>query len=240
MPNNSHFILMVEDHIDLASTVCDYLEAHGYVVDHARTLDAAKTLLKQNHYQLLLLDVNLPDGSGYSLCDWLRNEQALAIPVLMLTARDTLDDKLQGFAAGTDDYLVKPFDFNELLVRMRALIKRALGEVSKSKLSVHDLVLDSTLQTVQRGENQIELPPIQFKLLKILMRNSPKVISKQEIMIELWGDEEPESDALRSHIYNLRKLIDKPYTDKLIHTVSGVGLKLCYDANVKIADEQIV
>lgn len=230
MPHNNHFILMVEDHIDLASTVCDFLEAHGYIVDHARTLDAAKTLLKQNHYQLLLLDINLPDGSGYTLCDWLRND-GLSIPVLMLTARDTMDDKLQGFAAGTDDYLVKPFDFNELLVRMRALMKRALGEVSKSKLQVHDLILDSTVQSVIRSGQAIELPPIQFKLLKILMRNSPKVISKQEIMLELWGDEEPESDALRSHIYNLRKLIDKPYTDKLIHTVSGVGLKLCYDEN---------
>ncbi len=230
MPHNNHFILMVEDHIDLASTVCDFLEAHDYVVDHARTLDAAKMLLKQNHYQLLLLDINLPDGSGYQLCDWLRNE-GLSLPVLMLTARDTLDDKLQGFAAGTDDYLVKPFDFNELLVRMRALMKRALGEVSKSKLHVHDLILDSTLQTVLRAEHSVELPPIQFKLLKILMRNSPKVISKQQIMLELWGDEEPESDALRSHIYNLRKLIDKPYADKLIHTVSGVGLKLCYEPN---------
>lgn len=231
MNTNRHFILMVEDHIDLASTVCDFLEAHGYIVDHARTLDAAKTLLKQNHYQLLLLDVNLPDGSGFSLCDWLRNDGS-SIPVLMLTARDTLHDKLQGFASGADDYLIKPFDFNELLVRMRALIKRAMGEVSKSKLQVHDLELDSTVLSVKRANHVIELPPIQFKLLKILMRNSPKVISKQEIMLELWGDEEPESDALRSHIYNLRKLIDKPFADKLIHTVSGVGLKLCYENHV--------
>ena len=147
----------------------------------------------------------------------------------MLTARDTLDDKLRGFAAGTDDYLVKPFDFNELVVRIRALIKRALGEVSNSKLQVHDLILDQRLQNVTRAGKQIELPPIQFKLLKILMRNSPQVISKQEIMAELWGDEEPESDALRSHIYNLRKLLDKPFEQKLIHTVSSVGFRLCLD-----------
>ncbi|MHA3892466.1 response regulator transcription factor [Acinetobacter sp. GXMZU3951] len=227
---SNHFILMVEDHFELAATVCEFLEAHGYVIDHARNLDAAKTLLKTQHYNLLLLDINLPDGSGYDLCEWIRNQQNLDIPVLMLTARDTLDDKLKGFAAGTDDYLVKPFDFNELVMRIRALIKRALGEVANHKLQIHDLVLDSATQTVCRAGQSIELPPIQFKLLKILMRNSPKVITKQEIMIELWGDEEPESDALRSHIYNLRKMIDKPFSQKLLHTVSGVGVKISIES----------
>lgn len=227
---SNHFILMVEDHFELAATVCEFLEAHGYVIDHARNLDAAKTLLKSQHYNLLLLDINLPDGSGYELCEWLRHQQNLDIPVLMLTARDTLDDKLKGFASGTDDYLVKPFDFNELVMRIRALIKRALGEVTHHKLRIHDLVLDSATQTVSRAGQAIELPPIQFKLLKILMRNSPKVITKQEIMIELWGDEEPESDALRSHIYNLRKMIDKPFPQKLLHTVSGVGVKISLES----------
>ena len=227
---SNHFILMVEDHFELAATVCEFLEAHGYVIDHARNLDAAKTLLKSQHYNLLLLDINLPDGSGYELCEWLRHQQNLDIPVLMLTARDTLDDKLKGFASGTDDYLVKPFDFNELVMRIRALIKRALGEVTHHKLQIHDLILDSATQTVSRAGQAIELPPIQFKLLKILMRNSPKVITKQEIMIELWGDEEPESDALRSHIYNLRKMIDKPFPQKLLHTVSGVGVKISLES----------
>ncbi|WP_407303829.1 response regulator transcription factor [Acinetobacter sp.] len=227
---SNHFILMVEDHFELAATVCEFLEEYGYIIDHARTLDAARHFLKTQHYHLLLLDINLPDGSGYTLCDWLRNEQDLDLPVLMLTARDTLDDKLKGFASGTDDYLVKPFDFNELVVRIRALIKRSLGEVSKSKLQIHDLILESSTQTVIRAGQSLELPPIQFKLLKILMRHSPKVISKQEIMMELWGDEEPESDALRSHIYNLRKVVDKPFAQKLIHTVSGVGLKIALES----------
>lgn len=221
-----HFILMVEDHYELASTIFEFLEEHHFVVDHARNLEAARNLLKSNPYHILLLDINLPDGSGYELCEWLRQERDLDLPVLMLTARDTLDDKLKGFASGTDDYLVKPFDFNELIVRIRALIKRSLGEVSNTKLHIHDLVLDSARQNITRAGQTIELPPIQFKLLKMLMRHSPRVISKQEIMMELWGDEEPESDALRSHIYNLRKMIDKPFTQKLIHTVSGVGLKV--------------
>lgn len=217
---------MVEDHYELASTLCEFLEAHGFVIDHARNLDTARNLLKHNPYHILLLDINLPDGSGYDLCQWLRKEQGLDIPVLMLTARDTLDDKMKGFTSGTDDYLVKPFDFNELVMRVRALIKRSMGEVSNSQLQIHDLILDSARQTINRAGQNIELPPIQFKLLKLLMRNSPKVITKQEIVIELWGDTEPESDALRSHIYNLRKMVDKPFDQKLIHTVSGVGLKI--------------
>lgn len=227
----NHFILMVEDHFELAATVCEFLEVHGYVVDHARNLDAARNFLKSQYYHLLLLDINLPDGSGYDLCNWLRTEQGVDIPVLMLTARDTLDDKLKGFTAGTDDYLVKPFDFNELVMRIRALIKRAAGEVTHHKIQIHDLVLDSATQTVVRAGNNIELPPIQFKLLKILMRQSPKVVTKQELMMELWGDEEPESDALRSHIYNLRKMVDKPFDPKLLHTVAGVGLKIALDSS---------
>ena len=226
---NNQFILMVEDHYELAATVCEFLEEHGFVIDHARNLDAARNFLKTQAYHLLLLDINLPDGSGYELCEWLRVDQGMNIPVLMLTARDTLDDKLKGFVAGTDDYLVKPFDFNELVMRIRALIKRSLGEVSKSKIQIHDLILDSSTQTIIRAGQHIELPRIQFKLLKILMRNSPRVITKQEIMIELWGDEEPESDALRCHIYNLRKMVDKPFTQKLIHTISGVGLKIALE-----------
>ncbi|ENW92073.1 response regulator transcription factor [Acinetobacter dispersus] len=226
---NNQFILMVEDHYELAATVCEFLEQHGFVVDHARNLDAARNFLKTHPYHLLLLDINLPDGSGYDLCEWLRTDEGKDIPILMLTARDTLDDKLKGFSVGTDDYLVKPFDFNELVMRVRALIKRSLGEVSSSKIQIHDLILDSATQTITRAGQSIELPRIQFKLLKILMRNSPKVITKQEIIIELWGDEEPESDALRSHIYNLRKMIDKPFQEKLIHTISGVGLKVALD-----------
>ncbi|WOE32428.1 MULTISPECIES: response regulator transcription factor [unclassified Acinetobacter] len=223
---SKYFILMVEDHYELASTVYEFLEEHDFVVDHARNLTAAQTLLKQRPYHLLLLDINLPDGSGYDLCQWLRQDADLSLPVLMLTARDTLHDKLKGFHVGTDDYLVKPFDFNELVMRIKALIKRSLGEVSSHKLQIHDLILDTATQQVSRAGKAIELQPIQFKLLKILMRHSPHVLSKQQIIMELWGDEEPESDSLRSHIYNLRKMIDKPFEEKLIHTVSGVGLKI--------------
>lgn len=224
-----YFILIVEDHYELAQTLCEFLETQGYLVDHARNLATAKHLLEQQSYHLVLLDINLPDGSGYMLCQWLRQEKSLAIPVLMLTARDQIDDKLQGFAAGTDDYLVKPFDFKELVARVQALLKRALGEVTQKVLHIHDLVLDHQQKIVVRAGKKIELPPIQFKLLHILMRHSPNVITKQDMIMTLWGDEEPESDTLRSYIYHLRKLIDKPFEDKLIHTVSGVGLRLAFE-----------
>lgn len=220
-------ILLVEDHYDLASTICDFLEDQGYIVDHARSLQAARSFLGSNTYHLMLLDINLPDGNGYELCRWLREQGGLTLPVMMLTARDTLNDKIQGFDAGTDDYLVKPFDFQELLVRVRAMIKRARGEVAKTRWQVADLVLDSATQSVFRANKPIDLPPIQFKLLSLLIRQSPQVVSRQAMLIELWGEEEPESDALRSHIYSLRKLLDKPFEKKLLHTVAGVGLKLC-------------
>lgn len=220
-------ILLVEDHYDLATTICEFLEDQGYIVDHARSLQAAQHFLSQNTYHLMLLDINLPDGTGYQLCHWLREQCGLSLPVIMLTARDTLDDKLQGFNAGTDDYVVKPFDFQELLVRIRAMIKRARGEVARTRWQVGDLMLDSATQTVSRCGKFIDLPPIQFKLLSLLIRQSPQVVSRQSMLIELWGEEEPESDALRSHIYSLRKLVDKPFEKKLLHTVAGVGIKLC-------------
>lgn len=203
MKHQSVSLLLVEDHYDLASTLVDFLQDQGFIVDHARSIQAAKHFLGQQAYHVLLLDINLPDGNGYELCQWLREECGLSIPVMMLTARDTLTDKLNGFAVGTDDYLVKPFDLSELLVRLQAMIKRSRGEVAHVRWQVADLILNTADQTVTRAG--------------------------QAMMIELWGEEEPESDALRSHIYNLRKQIDKPFAHKLLHTVSGIGLKIAAD-----------
>ena len=234
MNNHSISILLVEDHYDLAATLVDFLQDQGFIVDHARSIQAAQHFLAQQSYHVLLLDINLPDGNGYALCQWLREECGLSIPVIMLTARDTLQDKLNGFAVGTDDYLVKPFDLSELLVRIQAMIKRSRGEVAHVRWQVADLILNTADQTVTRAGQSIELAPIQFKLLALLMRQSPQVVNRQSMMLELWGEEEPESDALRSHIYNLRKQIDKPFSQKLLHTVSGVGLKIATEVEIVI------
>lgn len=222
-------LLLVEDHYDLAATLCDFLQDHGFIVDHARSIQAAQRFISQQAYHVLLLDINLPDGNGYELCQWLRQECGLSIPVMMLTARDTLHDKLNGFAVGTDDYLVKPFDLWELLARIQAMIKRSRGEVAHVRWQTGDLILNTANQTVTRASQIIELAPIQFRLLALLMRQSPQVVNRQAMMLELWGEEEPESDALRSHIYNLRKQIDKPFAQKLLHTVPGIGLKISLD-----------
>lgn len=226
MQTPSNLVLLVEDHHDLAETVGEFLEMHQITVDFAHNCQAAITLLQQNLYHCVVLDINLPDGTGYEVCRYLRETLGLGIPVIMLTARDTLGDKLQGFDAGTDDYLVKPFELKELVARINAQIKRARGQVGHRRLAVGDLELRPRTNQVIRAGQEIELPPIQFRLLALLMRAAPEVVSRQMMEMELWGDEAPDSDALRSHLYNLRKLIDKPFAHKLMHTVPGVGVKL--------------
>jgi len=226
MQNVSNLILLVEDHHALAATVGEFLMLHGMVVDYAKNCQTAKHLLRENSYHCVVLDLNLPDGSGYEICQDIRENLGLSLPIIMLTARDTLDDKLEGFDVGADDYLVKPFELKELVARISAHIKRARGQVGHAHLVVGDLVLNIQKNSVTRAGIKIELPRIQFKLLSLLMRQAPHVVSRQMMELELWGDEMPDSDALRSHIYSLRKAIDKPFEHKLIHTISGVGIQL--------------
>jgi DNA-binding response OmpR family regulator len=226
MQHVSNMILLVEDHHALAATVGEFLELNGMAVDYANNCHSAMSLLRQNSYHCVVLDLNLPDGSGYEICQDIRQNLGLSLPVIMLTARDTLDDKLDGFEVGADDYLVKPFELKELVARINAHIKRARGQVGHTHLAVGDLILDVHKNSVVRAGIKIDLPRIQFKLLNLLMRQSPQVVSRQMMEMELWGDEMPDSDALRSHIYNLRKVIDKPFEQKLIHTISGVGVQL--------------
>ena len=205
MQSVSNLILLVEDHHALAATVGEFLELHGMVVDYANNCQSAMHLLRQNAYHCVVLDLNLPDGTGYDICHDIRQNLGLSLPVIMLTARDTLDDKLEGFGVGADDYLVKPFELKELVARIQAHIKRARGQVGHTQLVVGDLILDVHKNSVIRAGIKIELPRIQFKLLTLLMRQATQVVTRQTMELELWGDEMPDSDALRSHIYNLRK-----------------------------------
>ncbi len=226
MQSPSNLVLLVEDHHDLAVMVGGFLELHQISVDYAHSCQSAMTLLQTNLYHCVVLDLNLPDGTGYDVCRYMRHNLGLSIPVIMLTARDTLNDKLEGFDVGTDDYLVKPFEMKELVARILAQIKRARGQVGRVQFQVGDLQLHASTNQVIRAGRVIELPPIQFRLLALLMRHSPQIVSRQAMELELWGEEAPDSDALRSHLYHLRKLIDKPFPVKLMHTVSGVGVKL--------------
>ena len=219
-------VLLVEDHRPLAQTTTSFLEAEGFEVDYAADGLSALNIASANVYDAIILDLMLPKLDGYSICHELRNTSKIDTPILMLTARDTLEDKLKGFELGADDYLVKPFEQRELLARLHALIKRQRGEVSSKRLQIGDLVLDTgTMQTWRAGK-ELTLSPTGYRILRILMRESPNVVSRDAIEQELWGDAVPDSDVLRSHLYNLRKSVDSPYDQALIQTIKGVGFKL--------------
>ena len=192
-------VLLVEDHRQLAQTVVEFLEQEGALVDYASDTTLARTLVQEHHYDILVLDVMLPGEDGYSFCQYLRKELSLDTPVIFMTARDQLDDKLEGFARGGDDYIVKPFALPELVARVQALVRRERREVAPNLLTVADLQLDPARQEVRREGQLLKLSPTAFRILRILMRESPKVVSREQLEHELWGDLVPDSDALRSH-----------------------------------------
>jgi DNA-binding response OmpR family regulator len=218
-------ILLVEDHDDLAASIGDYLESMGFAMDFAADGAIALNLLEENPYDIIVLDLMLPKIDGIRVCERLR-ERGDGTPILMLTARDQLDDKVAGFDAGADDYLVKPFEMEELAVRIRALIRRARGEMSDGAMRVGDLVFDPRTMRVERDGQRVNLSPTSVRILKVLMRESPRLVSREQLENELWGDLLPDSDTLRSHMYNLRKGIDRPFETKLLHTVQGMGFKI--------------
>ena len=219
-------LLLIEDHPDIAAMVCDYFEERGYIVDYAADGVTGLHLAVSNEFDAIILDLMLPGMDGLELCRKLRDEAAKSTPVLMLTARDTLEDKIAGLDAGADDYLVKPFETAELEARLRAIIRRASGQIVNETLEVADLRIDTgTLEVVRQGK-RLSLTPIGLKLLMTLIKSSPKVVSRRELERSVWGDIVPDSDALRSHLYNLRKIIDRPFDTPLLHTIAGSGYRL--------------
>ena len=222
----SHEILLVEDHRDIAEMVAEHLERDNFVIDYADNGNLGYNLGRENSYDAIVLDVMLPGIDGLTVCKKLRVENDVTCPILMLTARDTLEDKLLGFDVGADDYLLKPFDLEELSARLKALIRRTQGKGVNQILQVADLTLSQSTQSVVRDGKEITLTPICRKILSILMSESPGVVHKKEIEKFIWNDSPPDSDALRSHIYALRKSVDKPFERPLIHTIPSVGWKL--------------
>ncbi len=216
-------VLLIEDDLDLAETVIQYLELENIRCDYASNGMAGLQLLRDNGYQVVLLDLNLPRLDGLTLCKKLR-AGGNDTPILMLTARDRLGDKLEGFAAGTDDYLVKPFELQELVVRIHALSRRRSGEVQK--LRCGDLEMDLQGRSVTRGGMRLKLSPTGWTLLETLLRASPAVVSRQELEESVWGDDIPDSNSLKVHMFNLRKAIDSPFATPLLHTVAGHGFAI--------------
>ncbi len=219
------YILVIEDNPDLVANLYDYLEPKGYILDAAYDARSGMQFIQDKVYDAIVLDLTLPGLDGLEVCRRIR-DAGVNTPVLMLTARDTLDAKLDGFAAGTDDYLVKPFALQELEVRLRALVRRSRGDQERDVLQVADLVLDPETLRVERAGQQITLPPIPLKLLTLLIRQSPRVVPKRELERRIWGNERPDSDALRTHLHVLRSAIDKPFETPLLRTVHGMGYQL--------------
>lgn len=219
-------VLLVEDNRDLAETVGAYFEAEHYSVDYSTDGLTAVELASAGNFDAIILDINLPGIDGLEVCRRLRRDIRIATPIIMLTARDQLEDKITGFDVGADDYLVKPFDMRELAARVDALIRRDKGGVSETVYRVGDLELDTAREVALRAGKRVSLSPRSFDILKILMRESPNVVSRAQLERELWGEEPPDSDALRSHMYNLRRVADKPFKDQLIETVAGRGFRI--------------
>ncbi len=238
-PEHAGLILLIEDNRNISEMVGEYLERRGYSLDYAADGLTGLHLAVTNSYDVIVLDLMLPGLDGLELCRKLRQEGKRATPVLMLTARDTLDDKLKGLDAGADDYLVKPFAIQELEARIRALMRRDRRQVSAEVLKVGDLVLDTATLRVTRGGRELSLSPIGLKLLTILMRESPRVVSRRDIEREIWGDQLPDSDTLRSHLYNLRKVIDKPFDRPLLHTIHSAGYRIA-DLDAEVAGSRAV
>ncbi len=221
---NTIRMLVIEDNRDIVENILDYFEVKGYILDFSMDGIGGLHLAITNDYDVIVLDLMLPGMDGITLCRKLKKEVGKNVPVLMLTARDTLDDKLTGFDAGADDYLVKPFALQELEARIKVLTARII--LDSEKLKVADLILDKGTLEVLRENQKIELNNTCVNILKELMKASPNVVRRSELEHAIWGDMPPGSDALRSHMYTLRRKIDKPFTKHLLETVHGVGFRI--------------
>lgn len=220
-------ILIVEDNPDIVANLYGFLEPRGHQLDSASNGYAGLALATDNSYDVIVLDVMLPGMNGLQLCQTLRAQHQDNTPVLMLTARDTVEDKIAGFNSGADDYLVKPFSLFELEVRLQALLRRA-GQhgVAASCLTVGDLVFDTGTYAIHRGARPITLTRTGYVLLACLMRAAPRVVSRETLEAHIWGEDRPDSDALRTHIHALRQALDKPGPFPMLRTVPGIGFKL--------------
>ncbi|WP_346840181.1 response regulator transcription factor [Microbulbifer sp. SAOS-129_SWC] len=218
-------ILVVEDNVDILTNVLDYLELKGHSVDCAQDGLSGLHLAATHHYDLIVLDIMLPGLDGYQFCQRLREDARRDTPILMLTARDALEDRLRGLRAGADDYLVKPFSLAELVARIDAITRRSRG-TGVAELRVADLAFNPATHQASRGGIPLKLNPMGTKLLVLLMQKSPAVVTREALEMEMWGEDTPDRDSLRSHIHQLRQAVDKPFERPLIHTVHGVGYRL--------------
>jgi DNA-binding response OmpR family regulator len=223
-------ILVIEDNRQLVANIFEYFEGRGHTMDAAPDGRTGLHLAARQRYDAIVLDLGLPALDGLELCRRLRVEASLETPILMLTARDALEDKLRGFRVGASDFLIKPVALAELEARIGALVRLRAGESGAAKkLQVADLTYDTETRELRRGGRQITLNPTARRILAILMREAPRLVTSERLTGEIWGDEAPTSDTLRAHIYTIRAAIDRPFAVKLLKTVHSEGYRLCED-----------
>ena len=220
------YALIIEDNPDIVANLYGFLEPLGYTLDVAITGTAGVELAKASHHDVIVLDLELPGLDGVEVCRQLRKVHRLATPILMLTARDTVKDKLVGFEVGADDYLVKPFSMVELEARLKALVRRARNENVEHILEFGELRFDLSCGEVMRAGRKLALTPTGQKILEVLMRKAPAIIPRDVLLREIWGDDPPDSDALRTHIHALRQAMDRPFVTPMLRTLPGSGYRL--------------
>ncbi len=219
-------ILLVEDDLKIASFIIKGFKSAGFAVDHAPDGVRGLDLAVSEPYDTVIIDIMLPKKNGLAVIDALRKAH-ITTPIIILSARDSIDDRVKGLYTGSDDYLTKPFAFSELLARVQALIRRQCNIAQPTWLEAQDLTMDLLTREVRRGEKKIELQPREFALLEYLLRNRDKVVSKTMIMEHVWDyNFDPQTNVVEARICRLREKVDKEFTEKLIHTVRGVGYVL--------------
>ena len=219
-------LLIIEDNEDLIENLFAFFEPSGYQLDCARSGYQGLALAAENSYDAIVLDISLPGMNGYTLCQKMRDELNLVTPVLMLTAMDSIENKLQGFDSGADDYLVKPFSLVELDARLKALIRRNKDHYTQPELRLGPLALNLQTHQVTRSGVSVSLTPIGYKILYRLLKEAPKVLSKEVLENYVWGESVPNSGVLRTHVHTIRQSLDKPFTSQMLKTLPGFGFQL--------------
>jgi DNA-binding response OmpR family regulator len=218
-------VLLVEDNREVAGILFDYFECEGMELDYADNGELGLQLALEGSFDLILLDLMLPRMDGLTVCNKLR-EAGINTPVLMLTALDNREDMLKGFQHGADDYLTKPFDLEILEARIQALIKRYRGQVANTVLKYASLKIDQKTRQAFREDKLLALNPTTYTILEMLCQKAPEVVTRQELSEKLWQESEPNNDVLRSHIYQLRNQLDKPFAKPMLTTIPKIGFRL--------------
>jgi two-component system OmpR family response regulator len=219
-------LLLIEDDRKIASFIIKGMKSAGFAVDHAGDGQTGYDMAVSEPYDAAIIDVMLPGLSGLAIVEKLRREK-VKTPIIILSAKGAIDDRVRGLQAGSDDYLTKPFAFSELLARVQALLRRATGASEPTRLKAGDLVMDLITRRVERAAQLIELQPLEFSLLEYLMRNQGRVVSKTMIMEHVWDYHfDPQSNVVEARISRLRDKVDRDFEPKLIRTVRGVGYVL--------------